>query len=303
MEEQPDLPRPTLTAALEAADDLSILSTDANDQLLLPAFTCYVCNLPGSTNRLTTCMSAPVYQSLTAHSNQQLLDPATVASDTMLQHLLQPGRAGTLARQTEGARHCKRHFHQPCLGRRKEAVFDNRVTAVRNPGSDSPETRVKDLRHRLCGECLQAVQGSTDNMYSGLLDDEEAAAQAVRRADKLSSKMKKSLQARADKLGTLGCKVALTHLSRKGRVSQINSASLKQALQACTAEQQAAMQQQLQDKPDALLQLMKTLGEQQEAGQRQLGQAELAARLSDDSWHFVWRKKQRPEDRLLRMRS
>lgn len=170
MEEQPDLPRPTLTAALEAADDLSILSTDANDQLLLPAFTCYVCNLPGSTNRLTTCMSAPVYQSLTAHSNQQLLDPATVASDTMLQHLLQPGRAGTLARQTEGARHCKRHFHQPCLGRRKEAVFDNRVTAVRNPGSDSPETRVKDLRHRLCGECLQAVQGSTDNMYSGLLD-------------------------------------------------------------------------------------------------------------------------------------
>ena len=89
-----------------------------------------------------------------------------------------------------------------------------------------------------------------------LLADEEAAAQAVRRADKLSSKMKRSLQARADKLGSLGCKVALTHLSCKGHVSQINSASLTQARQARTAEEQLAMQQQLQDKPDALLQLM-----------------------------------------------
>ena len=89
-----------------------------------------------------------------------------------------------------------------------------------------------------------------------LLADEEAAAQAVRRADKLSFKMKRSLRARADKLGSLGCKFALTHLSRKGRVSHINSASLMQALQACTAEQQLAMQQQLQDKPDALLPLM-----------------------------------------------
>lgn len=75
---------------------------------------------------------------------------------------------------------------------------------------------------------------------------------AVRRADKLSSKIKRSFQARADKLGTLGCKVALTHLSRKG-------ASLKQALQACRAEQQLAMQQELQDKPDALLQLMQVV--------------------------------------------
>lgn len=154
---QPNSSRPTLTTTLEAEEELSIPSTDANDQLPLPAFTCYVCNLPGSTDRLTTCMSAPVYQRLTAHSNQQLLDPATMASDTMLQHLLQPGRAGTLARQTEGAKHCRRHFHQSCLGRRKEAVFDNRVTIVRNPNSDSPETRVKDLRHRLCGECLQKV--------------------------------------------------------------------------------------------------------------------------------------------------
>ena len=176
MEDQPaaatqaDLPAGTLTATLEAAEDLNLPFTDANDQLVLPAFTCYVCNLPGSTDRLITCMSAPVYQRLTAHSNQQLLDPATVASDAMLQHLLQPGRAGTLARQTEGARHCKRHFHQSCLGRRKEAVFDNRVTIVRNPNSDTPETRVKDLRHRLCGECLQTVQGSLDTMYSGLLD-------------------------------------------------------------------------------------------------------------------------------------
>lgn len=119
---------------------------------------------------------------------------------------------------------------------------------------------------------------------------------AVRRADKLSSKMKRSFQARADKLGTLGCKVALTHLSRKG-------ASLKQALQACRAEQQLAMQQELQDKPDALLQLMQMLGAQPEAGHRQLSQAELAARLLDDSWHFVRRKKNRLEDRLLSMRS
>lgn len=71
--------------------------------------------------------------------------------------------------------------------------------------------------------------------------------------------MKRSLQARADKLGTLGCKVALTHLSRKGRVSHINSASLTQALQASTPEQQLAMQQQFQDKPDVLLQLMQVL--------------------------------------------
>ena len=81
--------------------------------------------------------------------------------------------------------------------------------------------------------------------------------QQQRCADKLSCKKKKKiLQARADKLGTLGCKVALTQLSCKGQVSQINSASLMHALQACTAKQQLAMQQQLQDKPDALLQLM-----------------------------------------------
>ena len=89
-----------------------------------------------------------------------------------------------------------------------------------------------------------------------LVADKEAAAQAVRRADKLSSKVKKSLQARADKLGALGGKVALTHQSRKGRVSQINSSSLTDALQGCSPQQRLAMQQQLQDKPDALLQFM-----------------------------------------------
>ena len=69
--------------------------------------------------------------------------------------------------------------------------------------------------------------------------------------------MKKSLQARADKLGTLGCKVALTHLSRKGRLSQIASASLSEALEACTPEQQLALQQELQKGPEQLLQLLR----------------------------------------------
>ena len=58
------------------------------------------------------------------------------------------------------------------------------------------------------------------------------------------------------KLGTLGCKVALNHLLCKGAVSKINGASLTHALQA---KQQLAMQQQLQDRPDALLQLMQLL--------------------------------------------
>ncbi len=69
--------------------------------------------------------------------------------------------------------------------------------------------------------------------------------------------MKKSLQARADKLGTLGCKVALTHLSRKGRLSQFASASLSEALEACTPEQQLALQQELQKGPEQLLQLLR----------------------------------------------
>ncbi len=90
-----------------------------------------------------------------------------------------------------------------------------------------------------------------------LAAEEAAATQAARRADKLTSKMKKSLQARADKLGTLGCKVALTHLSRKGRLSQIATASLSEALEACTPEQQLALQQELQKGPEQLLQLLR----------------------------------------------
>ena len=87
--------------------------------------------------------------------------------------------------------------------------------------------------------------------------EETAALQAARRADKLSSKMKRSLQARADKLDSLGCSVALMHLSRKGTVSHINSASVTEALQGCSAEQQLAMQQEMQKGPDQLIQLLK----------------------------------------------
>ena len=69
--------------------------------------------------------------------------------------------------------------------------------------------------------------------------------------------MKKSLQARADKLGTLGCKVDVTHLSRKGKVSHFTSTSLSEALQACTPEQQLALQQEVQKGPEKLLQLLR----------------------------------------------
>ena len=169
---QPDLAASTVQSSLEAQEDNIIPSTDANHQMPFPGITCYVCNLPGTTDRLTTCMSAPVYQHLTAHSNQQNLDTALLTSDPLLRFLLQPGKAGTLARQSEGAKHCQMHFHQSCLGRRKEAVFDNRVTAVRNPNSDSAETRVKDLRHRLCGDCLQSVHGNLETLYTGLLNGE-----------------------------------------------------------------------------------------------------------------------------------
>lgn len=101
-----------------------------------------------------------------------------------------------------------------------------------------------------------------DPVSKGLLlvAEESAATQAARRADKLASKMKKSLQARADKLGTLGCKVALTHLSRRGRLSQIASASLSEALEACTPEQQSALQQELQKGPEQLLHLLRVCG-------------------------------------------
>lgn len=87
--------------------------------------------------------------------------------------------------------------------------------------------------------------------------EEAAAVQAARRADKLSSKMKRSLQARADKLGSLGCTVAVTHLSRKGRISHITSAPLLEALQACTPEQQLALEQELQKGPEKLIQLLR----------------------------------------------
>lgn len=45
---QPDLPRPMLTATLEAAHNVNLPSTDANNQLPQPGFICYVCNLPDS---------------------------------------------------------------------------------------------------------------------------------------------------------------------------------------------------------------------------------------------------------------
>ena len=112
---QSDFPAPkridTLEATPEATHNLSISSTDAHDQLPQPGVNCYV--------YITTCLSAPVYQHLTADCNQQPLNAAMLASDKLLQHLVPPGKSGMLARQTEGAKHCQRHFHQCCLGRQK----------------------------------------------------------------------------------------------------------------------------------------------------------------------------------------
>lgn len=293
-----------LASILQAAQEQPcVSSTDGQDALCLPGFTCYVCNQPGNAERLVTCMSAPVYRRLTAGDNQQLISPAIASSDPLLQQLLQSGKAGTVARQIEGAKHCQRHFHQTCLDRRKEAVFDNRVTIAKKLKDDTQEVRVKDLRHRLCAECLQLEHGSLETQYTGVLDEETAALQAARRADKLSSKMKRSLQARADKLNSLGCKVALTHLSRKGKVSHINSASVTEALQKSSPEQQLAMQQELQKGPEHLIQLLKLLNEQPGSSKPALSAAEILERCADSSWHFVRRKKQRPEDNLLRMRS
>ena len=109
---------------------------------------------------------------------------------------------------------------------------------------------------QICADTQPEAVHQQQTSYA-VLAEEAAAAQAARRADKLSSKMKKSLQARADKAGSLGCKVALTHFSRKGRLSQIASASLSEALEACTPEQQLALQQELQKGPEKLLQLLR----------------------------------------------
>ncbi|DBA98362.1 TPA: hypothetical protein ACH3X3_012378 [Trebouxia sp. C0006] len=307
--QQPPLQPPTdaqqglLILSMQAAVDAEMTGTGAYEACLPPSVTCYVCSQPGSTDRLTCCMSDFVYERLTAGSNQQAVDAAATASDPLLHQFLQSGKVGTVARQAEGAKHCQRHFHQACLGRRKEAVFDNRVTIIKQLKDGTQETRVKDLRHRLCEACLLSVTGSQETQYTGVLDEEAAATQAARRADKLTSKMKKSLQARADKLGTLGCKVALTHLSRKGRLSQIASASLSEALEACTPEQQLALQQELQKGPEQLLQLLRLLNQQLESGKTELSHAEIADRCSDRSWEFVRRKKQRPESRLLGLRA
>ena len=159
-----------LLSAVEAAEDMSMAGTTSQGLLTHLLVTCYVCNQPGTAERLTTCMGAPVYRRLTAGGNQQSIDPAATASDPLLHQFLQSGKAGTLARQIEGAKHCHRHFHQACLGRRKEAVCDNRVTIVKQLKDGTQETRVKDLRHRLCGECLQLEQGCQETQYTGLLD-------------------------------------------------------------------------------------------------------------------------------------
>ena len=159
-----------LLPSIEVEEDADMPATEAQDMLCFPAATCYVCNQPGNTDRLMTCLSAPVYRRLTAGCNQESIHLAAAASDSLLSQFLQPGKPGTVARQIEGAKHCQKHFHQTCLGRRKEAVFDNRVTVVKKLKDDAQETRVKDLRHRLCGECLQLEQGSQETKYTGSLD-------------------------------------------------------------------------------------------------------------------------------------
>ncbi len=52
-----------------------------------------------------------------------------------------------------------------------------------------------------------------------------------------------------------------------------------------------------------LLYAVQLLNEQSEAGKPELSHAEILARCSDSSWHLMRRKKQRPEDRLLSLRS
>jgi hypothetical protein len=159
-----------LILSMQAADDADMAGTGAYEACFPPSVTCYVCSQPGSTDRLTCCMSDFVYERLTAGSNQQAVDAAATASDPLLHQFLQSGKAGTVARQAEGAKHCQRHFHQACLGRRKEAVFDNRVTIVKQLKDGTQETRVKDLRHRLCEACLLSVTGSQVTQYTGVLN-------------------------------------------------------------------------------------------------------------------------------------
>ena len=140
---------------------------------------CCVCSKPGGqSQRLTSCISAPLHQELTTDIFRRELDEfGTLVPTNELHECVRRGRQGAAARKVFSSNHCSNRFHQTCLGRRSEASYDcnllaSRTTVDMETRAKVEELYLKDIRHLLCDSCLQVVQGNVETHYSGELDGE-----------------------------------------------------------------------------------------------------------------------------------
>ena len=179
------------------------------------------------------------------------LDPVT--NQPVLKNLLQTDSAGS--RKQLSLAHCGRVFHQAYEGRQREASGDRKFyDGSRQPNGDTGYV-LRDLRHRLCGHCLEIVQpGDLSTKYTGevngILHDwlrnlPDAANTAwtmhswsaeqvheveqIRRQDKNASKQRSIMASRASHTDAQdGSITILLHLSRAGNISIRWSQTLQQ---------------------------------------------------------------------------
>ncbi len=77
---------------------------------------------------------------------------------------------GAISEAIKPGRDCLRgpdaKFHQECVGRDESLAFVTTPFVQRRQGNGDIVRRLKDIRHLLCDECLKALQGSLETMYS-----------------------------------------------------------------------------------------------------------------------------------------
>ena len=122
----------------------------------------YVCGALKAGENLTRCISAPVYQEMSASTPcVTVTDPYNPAEvQVKINDLFKGGLVGMQARKRKAAGSCDRVFHHSCLGRRPEAAQDNKwMTKQRGWDSDDSTLVAKDIRHHCClcmkcGHCM-----------------------------------------------------------------------------------------------------------------------------------------------------
>lgn len=127
---------------------------------------CHKCHKHIPHSQVTTCISVHLYNLLKDGPYDAEVNPVT--NQPVLKDLLQKDAADL--RRRLRLEHCGNVFHQTCEGRRPEASNDRKLyDRIERPSGDT-EHVLRDLKHHLCGLCLEIIQpGDLSTKYTGEL--------------------------------------------------------------------------------------------------------------------------------------